>query len=243
MQKYSCIIVDDEQLARELLEAHIAKIPNLEISASFDDAVSASIYLQKNNPDIMLLDIKMPGLSGMELLRMLKKRPATIITTAHADHSVESYELEVVDYILKPIEFERFFRAAIKAIEWIEYNAVPGNKLVPEVTAEQKKSYFFVKANYKIVKIVLAEIVFVEALEKYVRIQTVTDRIVTLMSISQLEKLLPAESFVRSHRSYIVNIDKINSIEGNTIHAGNHQLPISKGQKEVLLKKLDIAGE
>lgn len=243
MNKYSCLIVDDEQLARELLEAHIAKIPCMEIVAVFADAINAKLYLQQHTPDIMLLDINMPGLSGIELLRILKSKPATIITTAHSDHSLESYELDVVDYILKPIEFERFFKAATKAMEWIDYGRDSANKLPPVSSMEHSKPYFFVKANYKIVKVVFDEILFVEALEKYVRIHTIAERIITLISISHLEKLLPNNNFIRIHRSYIVNLDKINSIEGNIIRIGKQELPVSKGQKEELLRKINIKGE
>ncbi len=238
MKKYTCIIVDDEILARELMANHIAKIPYLEIIASCPDAISAKLALQQLQPDILFLDINMPELTGIELLRMLHKRPATIITTAYSEHSVEGYELEVLDYILKPIEFDRFFKAVAKAVEWIDYRRKSYNEPAPANINELAIPYFFVKADYKIIKVIFDEILFIEALQKYVRIQTKTERIISLMSMSHLEDILPAGLFFRIHRSYIINLDKIDSIEGNIIHIQKHELPLSKAQRESFLELL-----
>lgn len=232
MEKYTCIVVDDEILARELLAAHISKIPYFELKASCSNAIEAKLALQQQQPDILFLDINMPDLSGLELLRMLNKPPVTILTTAHAEYSLEGYELDVLDYLLKPIEFERFFKAATKAVEWID-RGKPGISTSGITTlTETANTYFFVKSDYKIVKVVFDEILFIEALQKYVRIHCSVGNIITLMSMSQLEEALPKEKFVRIHRSYIVNLDKINSIEGNMINIGTHQLTVSRGQKE-----------
>jgi DNA-binding LytR/AlgR family response regulator len=238
MKKYTCIIVDDEPLARELVASHIAKIPELEILATCTNAIEAKFALEKHLPDILFLDINMPNLTGLELLRLLKKRPATILTTAYSEYALESYELDVLDYLLKPIEFERFFKAISKTIDWINRWQNTVNQLV----TTPKNDYFFVKADYKIVKIIFADILFIEALQKYVRIHTTSERIITLMSMSQLESALPSEQFIRIHRSHIINIDKIDSIEGNLVHIGKHQLSISKGQREAFLEKIQTKG-
>ena len=129
MKKHTCIIVDDETLAQELLARHLAKIPQLELVATCPNAIEAKFALEKHQPDILLLDINMPNLTGLELLRMLKRRPATILTTAYSEHALEGYELDVLDYLLKPIEFERFFKAVSKAIEWLERGANVGKVL------------------------------------------------------------------------------------------------------------------
>ena len=232
MKKFRCIVVDDEVLARELIAAHVAKIPYLEIVAGCSDAISAKLALQEHEPDILFLDINMPALTGIELLRMLPKHPATIITTAHSEHSLEGYELDVVDYILKPIEFDRLFKAVSKATEWIGQQGKNVNEVNVNELEKQASNYFFVKSDYKIIKVVFDEILFIEALEKYVRINTATERIISLMSMSQLDSVLPRDKFYRIHRSYIVNLDKINAIEGNTIHIAKQQLPISRNQRD-----------
>jgi two-component system, LytTR family, response regulator len=242
MKKHTCIIVDDETLAQELLARHLAKIPQLELVATCPSAIEAKFALEKHQPDILLLDINMPNLTGLELLRMLKRRPATILTTAYSEHALEGYELDVLDYLLKPIEFERFFKAVSKAIEWLERGANVGKVLNPADVPLASPAYFFVKSDYKIVKVVFDEILFIEALQKYVRIHTATERVVTLMSMSQLEEALPSGQFVRIHRSYIINLDKINSMEGNTVHVGKHDLPVSKGQREGFWEKIKGKG-
>jgi DNA-binding LytR/AlgR family response regulator len=240
MNKFSCIIVDDETLARELLVDHCQKIPDLEIKALCSNAIAAKTALEQFTPDILFLDIQMPDLSGFELLRILKKQPATIITTAFSEYAIEGYELDVLDYLLKPIEFDRFFKAVSKAIEWLkrgnETQLTDTNLALINSSLEVKENSFFVKSDYKTVKVVYDEILYIEALQKYVRIHTVHQRIVTMMSMSSLEELLPKAGFLRIHRSYIANLKKIDSIEGNTIHIGKYQLPVSKGQKEDLLK-------
>lgn len=229
-------MVDDETLARELLIAHIAKMPHLAIVATCANAIEAKLALEKHQPDMLFLDIQMPHLTGIDLLRMLKKKPATILTTAYSEYALEGYELDVLDYLLKPIEFERFFKAVSKAVEWLDRGQTDLTTHNMATPAEPQDNYFFVKSDYKMVKVVFSEILFIEALQKYVRIYTTTTRLITLMSMSHLEETLPAGQFVRIHRSYIVNLDKIDSTEGNIVHIAKHELPISKGQREVFLE-------
>ncbi len=246
MKKYKCLIVDDETLARELLTDYVSKIPYLELAGTCANAIEAKFALQEKKIDILFLDIQMPDLTGLELLRMLKKKPATILTTAYSEHALEGYELDVLDYLLKPIEFERFFKAVSKAVEWLgkdalhtkstEVEAVSNTLDSSPQTSTQTEKYFFVKSDYKIVKVEFDEILFVEALQKYVRIHTSKERIVTLLSLSKLLESLPANQFIRIHRSYVINIDKVDSIEGNMVRIGKHNLRISKGQKEAFLE-------
>lgn len=242
MKKYTCIIADDEILARELLTSHIAKIPYLELKAMCPNAITAKLAIQEHHPDILFLDIHMPDLTGIDLLRMLQKRPVTIITTAHAEHSLEGYELDVLDYLLKPIEFERFFKATNKAMEWISRGERKTTQPLVPASPEPTEAYFFVKSDYKIIKVVFDEILFIEALQKYVRICTVAEKIMTLMSMSQLMEKLPPSKFVRIHRSYIVNLEKINSIEGNMVNIGKNQLTVSRGQREAFLEWIKKKG-
>lgn len=240
MNKFSCIIVDDETLARELLVDHCQKIPDLEIKALCSNAIAAKKALEQFTPDILFLDIQMPDLTGFELLRIIKKQPATIITTAFSEYAIEGYELDVLDYLLKPIEFDRFFKAVSKAFDRLKRGndtlIAQTNPSFENPSRELKENCFFVKSDYKTVKVVFDEIEYIEALQKYVRIHTVHHRIVTMMSMSSLEELLPKANFLRIHRSYIANLNKIDSIVGNTIQIGQHRLPVSKGQKEDLLK-------
>lgn len=238
MKKYTCILVDDENLARELLVAHISKIPHLEILAAFSNAVEARMALTKYQPDILFLDIQMPDITGLELLRMLHNRPAVILTTAYAESAVEGFSLDVTDYLLKPIEFERFFQAVSKAVAWLDRGQTQLQATATTAAANELNTYFFVKSDQRIVKVDFQEILFIEALQKYVCIHTISSRIITLMSMSQLEEVLPAKKFTRIHRSFIININKIDSVEGNVVHIGKHDLPLSKGQREAFMEIL-----
>lgn len=238
MLKYSCVIVDDETLARELLMLHIAKIPNLEVVDACSNAIDAKFSVEKFKPDILFLDIHMPNLSGIDLLKLLKQPPLTILTTAYSEYALEGYALDVVDYLLKPIEFDRFFKAVAKAMDLLVLKNAKEKTVEqtpPELPAE---TYFFAKVDYKMVRIEFESILFVEALQKYIRIHTENERFVILMSMVAAEELLPCQTFIRIHRSYITNIHKINSIEGNLVSIGKHRLPISKGYREAFLQKI-----
>jgi len=233
MQKYKCLIVDDEKLAQELIESYVKKIPYLDLVACCSTAMEAMQFIAKNDIHILFLDIQMPDLTGVEFLRALKLQPATIFTTAYSEYAIESYELSVVDYLLKPIEFDRFFQAVNKAV-----NSLSNTKEeLPISVIEKKESedYFFVKADNRIVRLEFNDILFVEAMQKYVQIYTVDNKIVSLLSLSKIEETLPNQRFVRIHRSFIINIEKIENIEGNMVRMGGHKIPISKGQRELFM--------
>jgi DNA-binding LytR/AlgR family response regulator len=243
MNSFTCIIVDDEPLARQTLISYVEKIPYLEVIATCQNAIEAKLAIQENNPDILFIDIQMPHLTGIELLKMLKHKPATVLTTAYTEYAIESYELEVIDYLLKPIEFERFFKATNKCMEWLsktkDWPKPQINVLshTPELS-EAKANYLFVKADYKLVKIVFDEIIYIEALQKYVRIHTIKERIITLISMSELESMLPSNQFCRIHRSHIINIKMVENIDGYMVSLGKVSLPISRGKRESFLELL-----
>ncbi len=240
MTTLSCIIVDDERLACELLGVHIAKVPHLQIVAICNNAIEAGHQIEKLTPDILFLDIQMPNLNGLALLRTLNPKPATILTTAYSEYALEGYNHDIIDYLLKPIEFDRFYQAVVKAT-----NYIGKNKLTEDVAFEKPEelnSYIFIKEGNKIVKVNFEEIVYVEALQKYIRIITTTRQIITLMPMHQIEALMPKSIFIRIHRSFIINIEKMESISGNTIKINNQSLPISKGNRVEFMNEIRKKG-
>jgi DNA-binding LytR/AlgR family response regulator len=230
MKKLQTLIVDDEKPAVELLAAYAAKIPELEIAGTAQNALVARSILGERKIDLLLLDIQMPDLTGLELLKILKKPPAVILTTAYSEFALEGYELDIVDYLLKPIEFERFYRAVSKVLE---IQPVP---VFSSPTPPPADDYFFVKDGQQIVKVRFQEIYFIESMREYVRIHTSAGRVVGRLSLQKLEELLPRHSFFRIHRTYIVNIGHLRKIEGNLVFIGAEQLPVSKGKREEFLE-------
>jgi len=241
---YKCVILDDEPLAQELLEGYVDKIPYLDLVQKCSSAIEAQMYLSKHSVDILFLDISMPNLTGLDLLRMLDtKKIASIFTTAYSQHAIEAFDLDATDYLLKPIEFDRFFKAVTKAIQRLDK---PKSTAI-EATSNPSKTesntastgYFFVKSDYRILKVSYEDVLFIESAQKYICIHTNTQKIITLLSLSGVMKQLPSNRFFRIHRSYVVNIDKVESIEGNMVCIGKHELPISKGQREAFFKVVE----
>jgi two-component system, LytTR family, response regulator len=233
MQQLQTLLVDDEKPAVELLAAYVSKIPELELAAKAHSAIAARTILQEKPIDLLFLDIQMPDLTGLELLKMLKNPPTTILTTAYSEFALEGYELEVADYLLKPIEFERFYRSVSRVL---------GKKGAQTPAPPAVDDYFFVKTDHQIVKVNFRDILFIESLREYVRIHTPTERIVARLALQRLEELLPPEHFIRIHRTYIVNIDHVQKIEGNLLHIGKERLPVSKGKREEFLKFVEGKG-
>ena len=237
-----CAIVDDEELARKLLTDYVGKVPELTLVGTCESAIAAKSLLQQQAVDLLFLDIQMPDLTGIELLKVLKHPPLTVLTTAYSEHALEGYTLDIIDYVLKPISFDRFFQAATKALEFARYRQPQpstGNLLTPPTTSSPAPDYFFVKSDYKIIKISLPEVIFIEGMREYVRIHTERQKIMTLLSMQKLEEMLPATRFARIHRSHIVNLAKIDEIQGNTVYLGDHQLPVSKGYKDRFMKQIN----
>ncbi len=233
---YKCLIVDDEKLGRDLIKSYVSHFPYLEVGAECSSAMEAVQVLANNHFDLMFLDINMPQISGIELLRQSSNLPLTVLCTAYSEYALESYELNVVDYLLKPIEFIRFSKAVSKAMERL--NAKQNPQTIE--TKAEKSEFFFVKSEYKKIKITVQEIKYIEAMEKYIRIHTATEKTMTLMSMSKVLENLPSDQFIRIHRSYIVNKNKIEMIEGNMVVIDGNKIPISKANRKMVNDWLDV---
>lgn len=225
-----CIVVDDEPLARSLLESHIEEVPFLEHCASFKNAILASEFLANNKVDLIFLDIQMPVLTGIELLKSLMNAPKVIFTTAYREYAVESYEFEVVDYLLKPITFDRFFKAVHKL-----------SRTAPNQDArilETVPPYIFVQSNRKYIKVILDEVMYVESLKDYLKIHFEDRILVVKERISAFAKLLPSQNFLQVHRSYIVALNKITAFTQQDIEIHKIEIPIGGSYKEEVLALL-----
>lgn len=221
-----CLIVDDEPLARKGLKEYIADVPFLELAGECDSPPKAAAILQSQPIDLMFLDIQMPRMTGLAFLRTLPQPPQVIITTAHADHALEGFELDVTDYLLKPVAFERFLKAVLKA------------KTQLDLRGRTDSPYFFIKCDNKLEKIAFADVLFVEALQNYVAIYTTARKFITYLTFKGVEDYLPAERFVKVHKSFIVAVDKIDSIEGSDLLIGEHQVPVSRNLKDEVMQKI-----
>ncbi len=238
----TCIIIDDEEHACQLLKSYVEKLPSLQLKAMFNNAIQALDYLQQETVDLIFLDIQMPELTGMQVLPIINSRQKVIITTAYTEYALQGYEHDVVDYLLKPIAFERFYKAVHKALD------IPNHTVLPKLaeTEKEQEKLIMVKTNTKgnYTKIDVDDIYFVEGLKNYISIYTTQDRIVTLLNVKDLEQQLPVSKFVRIHKSYIVNIFKIQTIEGNQIILGDMEknqkkVPIGVTYKETFFQKMD----
>jgi DNA-binding LytR/AlgR family response regulator len=231
--KLSCYIIDDEPLAQQILEEYVSKVPFLELKGSYNSALDASSKIKDDKPDLLLLDINMPDLDGLSFIPMLNPRPMIILTTAYDQHALKAYELEVIDYLLKPISFERFYKSVLRVHQMSE--ADPAD---PAPSAKNDSQHIFIKVGHRIQKLAINEILFIEGMKDYLRIHTSDNKFMTLMSFAKLEEYLPADNFARIHKSFMVAIDKIEHIEKNRITIGNEVLPISETYSTGFLKKL-----
>ena len=242
--KYKCLIVDDERPALKLLAAYIAKLPNLELVASCENALQALSELQKNKIDLLFLDIQMPELTGLDLLKALKDKPQVILTTAYRDFAVEGFALDVTDYLVKPFALERFVQAVNKAIDQIQLAQKSMSHIAvnhfPNVATTPSEAYFFVRTNHKMEKVKLAEIKYVESMREYVAIFTSNRRFVIHKSMNFMEQELPKNEFIRVHRSYIVNLDFIENIQGNTIEIVGKKIPIGASYRKTFFEKIEL---
>lgn len=237
--KTNCLIVDDEQLARKLLESYVAKIPYLVLKKSCKNALEASEYLQNGTIDLMFLDIQMPDLTGIEFLQTLNVKPLVIFTTAYKEFALDGYTLDVIDYMLKPISFERFIQGTNKALEQIKLIKTALQTHNTQKTDEYyKNGYIQLKSNHKIYKIKYHDIKYIEGLKEYVTFYMPDKKIVVLESLKKLEGTLPKNQFVRVHKSYIVNIEKIDSLYGSQLEIGDKYIPIGKMYLEKVKKEL-----
>ena len=218
--KIRCVAIDDEPLALALMQEYIARTPKLELVKTFDDAIEGKLFLQQNSSDLLFADINMPDISGIDLVRSLQERPMIIFTTAYKNYALEGFELDAVDYLLKPISYERFTRAVTKATEYFEY------KQRAEKTGPDS---LFVYSEYRLVKIPLADIEYIESLEDYIRIHLTTGKpVMTLMTMKKVLEKLPEVEFRRIHRGYIVAVSKVKSILNKKARLqSGAELPIS----------------
>jgi DNA-binding LytR/AlgR family response regulator len=237
VKTYNCIIVDDETLAQDLIETHLKKIPNINVIAKCHTAMEALQALNEHSIDIMFLDIEMPDLTGIEFLKSLSKSPYTIFTTAYSEYALESYELNVVDYLLKPVRFDRLFKAINKVLTLLKGHNLVDNPKQKDIESDD---YIFVKSDYKAVRIHFKDIVFVESLQKYVQFQLKDKKVTSLMSLSSLVDVLPSSTFFRCQKSFIVNLSKIEGIDGNQlIMSTGYKVPVSRNQKHHLIQIID----
>ena len=233
--KIRCIIVDDEPVAREILERHIAKIDAIEVVASCKNAMEAFQAISSQKIDLVFLDINMPEISGLSLARSINKNVKIIFTTAYREYAVEGFDLQAVDYLLKPISLERLLQAVNKYL-----NENVQVALVPETEADEDKSdSFFVRSDRKMVKIAYADILYIESLADYIKIYLDKKNVVTRETISSIEAKLPKHEFVRVHRSFIVALKAIDSFTSEYVEIGKKQIPISRSYKDQVLKRLE----
>lgn len=228
-----CIIVDDEPLAIEVLESYADRISNLEVIATCKNAIKAFEILQEQPVDLIFLDIQMPKLTGIEFLKSLSKPPKVIFTTAYRDYAIQGYELDVVDYLLKPISFDRFLKAVSKVLD------VKSLTTNDTESISEDNDYIYLKADKKMVKVCLNEILYIESLKDYVRVKTSNKDVITHQKISYLEEKLPEECFMRIHRSFIVATKKIETYSATVIEVPGKELPIGRLYKQGVLDRLN----
>lgn len=225
MEPYKCIIIEDEPLAAEILQDYIADVPFLKLKNTYADAISALDNL--NDIDVIFLDINLPKLKGLDFIQTLKHPPHIIITTAYHEYALQGYELNIVDYLLKPIEFSRFLKAVNKLSQ-----LNPARSIATAVVTPSGKDYMFINANKKRIKIYFKDILYIESLKEYVRIYTMDQEIITKFQLGQIEAQLPKADFLRIHRSFLVAKERIDAHTGTAIEIRNKQLPIGRSYKD-----------
>lgn len=236
-EKLSCYIIDDEHLAQKILEEYVAKVSFLELKGSFSSALEAGARMDQDKPELLFLDINMPDLNGINFISMLNPKPKIILTTAYDQYALKAFDLEVKDYLLKPISFARFYKGVLR----IYQESNPGHDTIRVDTPTVLKNgpgFIFLKVGFRIQKVEVGEILYVEGMKDYLRIHTPKESIMTLMSFSRLEELLPESKFARVHRSFMVALEKIEHIEKNRIRIADKYIPISETYADGFYKKL-----
>jgi DNA-binding LytR/AlgR family response regulator len=230
-----CIIVDDEPLARDVIRRYIQKVPTLVLLGEFGNAIEATIFLQENTVDVIFLDIRMPQLNGTDFVRSLRNVPKIIFTTAHKEYAHEGFELDVTDYLLKPIRFDRFLRAVNKAFPQRPVD----NLVIHPVIAEESRpalSFIYLRVERKMIKVFLDDILYIESDKDYVKVFTDKSYILTRQTIASVEAMLSESLFTRIHRSYIISLNKIKSFTADTVEIGDKELPVGKLYRNSFLK-------
>ena len=229
------IIVDDEPMARDVVRRYIEKIPTLKLMGEFGNAIDATVFLQEQMVDMIFLDIKMPQLSGTEFVRSLRNVPKIIFTTAHKEYAHEGFELDVIDYLLKPIRFDRFLRAVNKAFPQRQQE-IETYGMISNEESRPATSFIYLRVERKMIRVLLNDILFIESDKDYVKVFTEKGFIITRQTISSVEVMLPESQFTRIHRSYIISLSKIKSFTAETVEIGNKELPLGKIYRNDFLK-------
>ncbi len=229
----NCIIVDDEPLGREAIQLLTKEIPTLKLLGSFGDAQSAGDFLLDHPVDLVFLDIRMPGTDGITFARTIKENTLVIFTTAYPEYAVDSYELDAVDYLLKPVEAGRFRKAVNKASDYLQLLRDKSQKSTVETVTQE---HIFIKADRRYFKVLFRDILFIEGLKDYVVIQTGEQKIITNTTLKAMQERLPSSMFLRTNKSYIVNLEKIDSFDVNDIYIGTHELAIGSRYREGFMK-------
>jgi DNA-binding LytR/AlgR family response regulator len=230
----NCIIIDDEPLARKGLKEYIGDVDFLRLTGEYDTPLKVLDKLKEEHIQLIFLDIQMPGLTGLDFLKTLQNPPLVIIATAYPQYALEGFDLNVLDYLVKPVPFNRFVKSAMKARDYFAVRAVDAAPL-PE---NQKVNHIFIKTDNKLVKIFYDDILFIEALQNYVTIYTTGKKYITYLTFKSIEEILPPGSFLKIHKSYIIHLGKIEGIEGNDIIIGQHKVPVSRANKNEAMQKI-----
>ena len=242
MEKIKCLVIDDERLARDYLKNYISKIPELELVGDFNSPLKSTELIKSGKVDLLFLDIQMPDITGVEFIKSLSNKPEVIFTTAYQEYALEGFNLSVVDYLLKPFSFERFFQAVNKVIDKLESKS--GKDMAINTTVQHQTTYtdtyLTIRADRKFYKINFDDITYIEGQKAYVTFHTNKKPITALASLKELEESLPHDKFIRIHKSFIVSVREIISLEGNMIEVNNTQLPVGKMYKEEVLKLFGV---
>ncbi|MEO5976190.1 MAG: response regulator transcription factor [Chryseolinea sp.] len=239
MKKINCIIADDEALARDIIKMHIKQLDRLNIVAICTNGLEVFTAIKNTQPDLVFLDIQMPQLTGTDLLRSMKNPPATIITTAFPEFALEGYELNVIDYLLKPISFERFLKAIDKYETWLNPGNSNNSADTEHGSVHRIEPFIYVKAEKKMVKLLLKDILYMEGLKDYIKIYTLNGAVITLQTLTYFSENLPADLFMRVHRSFIVAIIHISSFSATEINIGKNSIPIGSTYAREVTQKLN----
>lgn len=234
----TCLIVEDEPLARNLLVDYVKKVPSLQLVDACSNAMDAMEILRKQHVDLLFLDIQMPEITGITFLKILQKRPLVIFTTAYSQYALEGYELDVVDYLLKPITLERFLKAVDKAVQRHQLENQASTPLIAQPGSE-KPDIVFVKDGTKMVKVRLDDILYVEGMKDYVTIHTREKKITTLQRMKVLEEQLPSDKFIRVHHSFIIALNAIDAVHRSDVQIGQAMIPISDSYKKTFRDFID----
>ena len=225
--KINALIVDDEPLAQNVIKQYANKLPDLDIIGSCNDAICAHSFLQENSVDLLFLDINMPKLSGISFLKNLKNPPVVIFTTAYSEYALEGFELNALDYLKKPFSFERFCKAYYRAEELIKLKQSSSSK-----SDKKTENFLFIKSDKKTIKVKFSDIIYIEGLGDYIKIHLADKKLVTNLSMKKIFSLLPENQFYRIHKSYIIALGKIDSIQGNMAITGNIKLPVGNSYRQ-----------